>query len=368
MKEAQHIASALVVWYAANKRALPWRRKPYSKDPYCVYVSEIMLQQTQVKTVIPYWDRWMRELPTVEALAAVDEARLLKLWEGLGYYSRARNLQKGARVVLEKYGGRVPRSVEELESLPGVGPYTAGAIASIAFDEAAAAVDGNVIRVLARLFLIADSPASNVGRARFWERAGELMQEATLLRGKYRRPCGDLTEGLMELGATVCTPVNPECGRCPVAARCEARLSGRVSEFPKLPARAKTTERHFLAGVFECGGKFLARQRESGQVNGGLWEFPNVELKSKSALKQELAGFAEGTEVEWTKPIQHSITRYRITVWPVVGRVGRERRKSLAALHGARWVRVAELEALALTAAHRRLWRMAAGVLGLENR
>src|SRR5690349_4448454 len=196
------IVQALLAWFAANARELPWRR---TKDPYAIHVSEIMLQQTQVKTVIPYWERWMRELPTIEALAKAKPDRVLKLWEGLGYYSRARNLQKAAQLILAGHDGVFPGDLEKILGLPGIGPYTAGAISSIAFGLPAPIVDGNVTRVLARYLGIRGDPKSRETKNALWEAAGRLVNAAHDLNA-----CGDFNEALMELGATVCLPHQPD--------------------------------------------------------------------------------------------------------------------------------------------------------------
>ena len=267
------IARSLVAWFARNARPLPWRR---TRDPYAVWVSEVMLQQTQVKTVVPYWERWMRALPDVEALAKARPERLHKLWEGLGYYTRVRNLQRAARVVREEYGGRFPREFEAVLGLPGIGRYTAGAICSIAFNQPRPVLDGNVMRVLARLYGVGGDPREGKTNGRLWELAEELVQCAAKL--KARRGCSALNQSLMELGALVCTPQQPRCGVCPVAKQCVACREGRVEELPGRRRRARATARRFVAFVAQRDGRFLVRQRPAGVVNAHLWEFPNVEV------------------------------------------------------------------------------------------
>ncbi|HAV62375.1 MAG TPA: hypothetical protein DCY13_08435, partial [Verrucomicrobiales bacterium] len=218
------LVRALLKWFPAHARDLPWRR---TLDPYAIWVSEIMLQQTQVKTVIPYFERWMKALPDVEALAACPSDQLHKLWEGLGYYTRVRNMQKAAREIVEQHEGNFPTAHPDILALPGIGRYTAGAIASIAFDQPQPIVDGNVIRVLARLFAIGGDPKEKTTSERFWSQATELVELARTSKRKGGIPvapdalrfsggCSLLNQALMELGATICTPANPACDRCPV--------------------------------------------------------------------------------------------------------------------------------------------------------
>ncbi|MCW5558222.1 MAG: A/G-specific adenine glycosylase, partial [Verrucomicrobiae bacterium] len=261
------MAAALIPWFRARARDLPWRR---TRDPYAIWVSEIMLQQTQVRTVIPYWERWMQALPDVAALARTPEDRVLKLWEGLGYYSRARNLQKAARLLVER-GGVFPDSVEGLLELPGIGRYTAGAIASIAFHRPEPILDGNVIRVLTRLFALGGDPKSSRLNARLWGLAEQLVRAA---EASAHAPgaCSALNQGLMELGALICSPREPHCAECPVASHCRAHALGRAHRYPgggRVPDTVKVCR---VVVVAEQGGRRFVRQRPDGAVNGGFWE------------------------------------------------------------------------------------------------
>jgi A/G-specific adenine glycosylase len=261
------LAADLVAWYRANLRPLPWRR---TREPYAIWVSEIMCQQTRVDTATPYWERWMARFPTVGALAEAPLDDVLGLWAGLGYYGRARNLHRAARVVVADHAGELPRSADGLRAIPGIGRYTAGAIASIAYDEAAPVVDGNVARVLARVFALEDDVRSTAGQRALWQHAAELVPADAP---------GDFNQGLMELGATICTPAKPRCAMCPLAARCAARAAGRQDELPVVPRRKRADELPRLrqiAAWIERDGRVLLAQRPAGGLYGGLWELPQA--------------------------------------------------------------------------------------------
>jgi A/G-specific adenine glycosylase len=323
----QRLTGLLLDWFADNARDLPWRR---TRDPYAIWVSEIMLQQTQVKTVMPYWKRWMRELPTIKAIAKASPDKIHKLWEGLGYYTRARNLQKAAREIMEKHGGKFPDNFDEVLALPGIGRYTAGAVCSIAFNQPVPILDGNVIRVLTRIFGIGKNPREKKTNAQLWDLAEELVSHAKTPSSQRRinpknfaafaplreaKSCSLFNQSLMELGALICTPHNPQCQICPVKRLCVAFRKNRVNEFPNLGKRPTTTARHFIAFIVERNGRFFARQRPAGVVNAHLWEFPNVECNganAKNAFKSIFGVRPPGLEPLCT--IRHSITRYRITL------------------------------------------------------
>jgi A/G-specific adenine glycosylase len=273
VRRAEPIAAAVVAHYAQVRRDLPWRR---TRDPYAIWVSEIMLQQTRVATVIPYWERWMARFPTVSALAGAPLDDVLAAWAGLGYYSRARNLHAGAQAVGARFGGALPSCAAELREVPGIGPYTAGAIASIAFGERAPLVDGNVARVLARVFAIEHDIKSSAGSKALWTVAGELMAALP----EAAAP-GDLNQGLMELGATICAPTQPRCLVCPLARDCAAARTGRQDELPVVAARKKASELPVIARTVvwleEAGEIVLARRRPDG-LFGGLWELPPLDV------------------------------------------------------------------------------------------
>ena len=268
LEAADFFASALLEWYAANKRDLPWRQ---DRDPYRIWVSEVMLQQTRVDTVIPYYERFMRRFPTIKDLAEAPEEEVLKLWEGLGYYSRARNLQAGARQVVERHGGVVPDDKAALSALRGIGPYTAGAILSIAFGKPEPAVDGNVMRVLSRYFLLEDDVAKPSARARI-----ERLAASFIPAGQ----AGDFNQAVMELGALVCTPKSPGCLLCPVLARCAGRAAGRERELPvkskQKPPRPELRLAALVEGRGRHAGKVLVRRRPDSGLLARMWELPHV--------------------------------------------------------------------------------------------
>lgn len=255
------IAQPLLHWFWANHRVLPFRSDP---TPYHVWVSEIMLQQTRVSAAVPYYERFVQELPDIPALAACEEERLLKLWEGLGYYSRVRNLQKAARIVCEQYGGQLPGNLAALKKLPGIGDYTAGAIASIGFGIPAPAVDGNVLRVFARLY----------------NDEGDIMQPAvkaaTTQKVMAQQPAeapGDFNQALMELGALVCTPGQPDCAACPLKALCLGRQSGNPARLPqKAPKKARKKCELTLCLAQDAAGRWLLQKRGEQGVLAGLWQ------------------------------------------------------------------------------------------------
>lgn len=266
VKKNADIRGPLLAWYDRQKRDLPWRR---TRDAYAIWLSEVMLQQTQVATVIPYWEKFLARFPTVEALAAAPLEDVLAGWRGLGYYSRARNLHRAAQEVVARFGGRLPSTAAELLTLPGFGRYTSGAVASIAFGEEAPLVDGNVARVLSRLFEVEGVPGDKAREARLWELAGVLV--------KGERP-GDLNQALMEHGATVCRPESPLCLLCPVRDACLAYRHGRVDELPPAKVRAAPKRMTLALAVWAHGDTLLFARRAEKGLFGGLWELPAAEV------------------------------------------------------------------------------------------
>jgi A/G-specific adenine glycosylase len=271
VRDAAGIRRALLAWYDANRRDLPWRQ---SRDPYAIWISEAMLQQTRVETVIPYYERFLGRFPDVRALATADMDDVLSVWAGLGYYSRARNLRAAAQEVVERHGAQLPGDAEALRSLPGIGRYTAGAVASIAFDRPEPVLDGNVKRVLARLLALREDVKRADVTERLWAEAGELAAGP--------RP-GDLNQALMELGALRCTPRSPDCGACPLSRRCAARRAGDPESIPLRTPRRAVPRVEAAAALVVRGGRALAVRRPPRGLMGGLWELPGDDLAAREA-------------------------------------------------------------------------------------
>lgn len=294
------IPAPLLSWYKRNKRTLPWRENP---TPYRVWVSEIMLQQTRVEAVKEYYLRFMTELPNVEALAECEEEKLLKLWEGLGYYSRVRNMQKAARRILSVYGGEFPKSIEELQSLPGIGSYTAGAIASIAFGQPRAAVDGNVFRVAARL----EENPTCIADAKYRK---YLEERLSAVYPQDAEECSQFTQSLFELGALVCKPV-PECGNCPLKGVCRAYRNGTQKLFPVLPVKKEKRQEKIYVFMLQTPSGFCIRRREQGVLKG-MNEFPShvvfLDETPENVLNEW--GMYEFTEIK-RKKYTHIFTHIR---------------------------------------------------------
>lgn len=305
----KQLRERLLAWYDVSRRDLPWRR---SRDPYAIWISEAMLQQTRIETVIPYYMRFLKRFPDVEALAAADRDDVFELWTGLGYYSRARNLHRSAQMVMDEFGGKVPSTAPALRKLPGVGRYTAGAVASIAFGREEAVVDGNVVRVLSRLLDIrADVTRKDVVE-RIWEEAGALA------RGP--RP-GDLNQALMELGATVCTPRSPRCENlCPMKRLCRGRQAGDVTSLPNKPKKKKPRPVSAIAAWIQRRGEILIVKRPDTGLLANLWELPGGELPAAAEPKDQVVRILrERTGVEVQNPIaagtvDHIFTHLRLSL------------------------------------------------------
>lgn len=308
--EKQRLRRLLLAWYAGAARDLPWRK---SQDPYRVWVSEIMLQQTQVATVRDYFQRFVAAFPDVLALAAADERQVLRLWEGLGYYRRARQLHAAAKKVAADHGGRFPQDVDALQSLPGIGRYTAGAIASIAFDQRAAILEANTIRLLSRLIAYRDDPLKAAGQRVLWQTAADILPQTNVAR---------FNQALMELGSLVCTPTDPRCKECPLTGVCVAFGAGLQDGIPRPKAKQEYTELREAAVVIRRNGRVLMRECLAGERWAGLWDFPRFALEAEGPLfasdeivskVRELTGVtcALGPLV---KTIKHGVTRYRITL------------------------------------------------------
>lgn len=267
MKTIDCFQQELLTWYHHEKRDLPWR---ISTDPYRVWVSEIMLQQTQVVTVIPYFNRFMEWFPTIKDLAEANEDRLLKAWEGLGYYSRVRNMQHAAKQIVENFDGQMPDNLKDILSLKGIGPYTGGAIASIAFSLPEPAIDGNVMRVYSRLFCLSEDIALAKTRKVFDEYVSQTMSKT--------EP-GDFNQALMDLGATICTPTKPSCDTCPISQYCEARKTETIQLYPVKKKKEKAKPLYYVATVDKNNeGAFLLEKRPSDGLLADMWTFPMIEV------------------------------------------------------------------------------------------
>lgn len=303
---ASPLQTRLLNWYHKNKRTLPWRDHP---DAYAVWVSEIMLQQTRVETVIPYFEKWMRLFPSVVDLAEASEQEVLAAWEGLGYYSRARNLHKASKIVARKYDGNLPDDLVELIMLPGIGRYTAGAIASIAFGKDEPALDGNLKRVYARLFDSEESVDSPAGEKWLWD-----IARCNLPKGK----AGDFNQALMDLGATICIPKNPRCLICPLMKLCQACANGTQQLRPVRKPKKMVPHYVQVAGVVMRRGKVLLVQRPPKGLLGGMWEFPNGRVDGDPAEELAKALRSEyNLKVQRREAlgvVQHAYTHFRVTV------------------------------------------------------
>ena len=336
------LATALLEWFDGRRRDVPWRGE---RDPYALLVAEVMAQQTRLETAIPFHRRFMARFPDVRSLAAADEDEVLKLWEGLGYYARARNLRRAARLVVAEHDGRFPETAAELRRLPGVGPYTAGALASLAFGRPEPAIDGNARRVLSRLHdLEAPTPSALGGAAR------------SLLEGALERP-GALNQALMDLGSEVCTPRRPRCGECPLSAGCLARRRGTVALRPPARVRPRPPERCEAAAVVRREGRILVLRRPATGLLGGLWDFPSFPLPASAtpravlaaALREELGLLCRvGDRI---RELAHAFSHFRLRLalhsasW-IDGAVCPERPH--------RWATTAELDGLAFPVYQRR--------------
>ena len=336
-------ATRILDWYASHARRLPWRAPDGGGDPYAVWVSEIMLQQTRVETVIPYYERWLALFPSVAALAEASQQSVLSAWEGLGYYSRARNLHQAAKTVMDEFGGQIPRDAAQLRRLPGIGRYTAAAIAAIAFNQDVAALDGNLRRVFARVFDVSQPADSPAGEQTLW-----ALAESCLPRGR----AGDYCQALMDLGATVCLPKNPLCLLCPLAELCRARALGIQEQRPVHAPKPAVPHKLKAAAVILGDGGALLSQRPAKGLLGGLWEFPSAEVNADAPK-----ALAAAIETEYrlrVSPLarlgefRHAYTHFTLTesVWRcelVNGKGASRGVASLRPYHVIKWVPLGEL-------------------------
>ncbi len=339
------LSSDLLNWYKKHGRTLPWRDHP---DPYAVWVSEIMLQQTRVDTVIPYFEKWMKLFPDIPALAKADEQTVLNAWEGLGYYSRARNLHKAAKIVAEKFGGELPRNLDDLRSLPGIGRYTVGAIASMAFKMDEPTLDGNLRRVFSRLFDVIEFADSPAGEKILWGLAAE-----NLPKGK----AGDYNQALMDLGATICLPKNPRCLLCPLMEICEARKNGTQELRPVLKPKKQAPHYVHAAAVIIERGRVLLHQRPADGLLGGMWEFPNARVEADPA-----AGLVKAINAAYSFKVkrkdalgvvQHAYTHFKVTVYAF-----RCEAASVPKNKNLKWVKLGELDDFPMGKVDRQIAKM----------
>jgi A/G-specific adenine glycosylase len=317
---------------------MPWRDHP---DPYAIWVSEIMLQQTRVETVIPYFERWMGRFPTLETLAHASQQDVLSAWEGLGYYSRARNLHRAAQIVLHEHQGQVPAELDALRRLPGIGRYTAGAIASLAFGLDEPALDANIRRVLARAFNVSLPARSPQGERQLWALAREHLPPGR---------AGDYNQALMDLGSQVCTPRAPRCLICPLAELCQARALGLQEQRPVLEARPETPHYMVTAAVIERQGQILIAQRPPDGLLGGLWEFPGGKVEPgedlPTSLKREIREELDA-EIEVGETLgeyRHAYTHFKVTLHAFRCTLSNRREPRPVQVSDLRWAAPAELE------------------------
>jgi A/G-specific adenine glycosylase len=342
------IRKKLPRWYARHRRSLPWRK---SRDPYTIWVSEIMLQQTRVDQAAPYFDRFMKRFPTVRDLAAAGQEEVLKAWEGMGYYSRARNLHRAAQIVAEEMEGYLPEDAEALRKLPGIGPYTAGAIASIAFGLDEPVLDGNVIRVFTRLFAISADSAATDTRKQLWS-----LGEKIIPPGK----AGDFNQALMDLGATVCLPRNPRCDACPVREACQAFQAGDPERYPRKKARKPVPHETIVAGIIRKKGRILIARRKPEGLLGGLWEFPGGKKESGETLEEALVReIREETDVRVSidsllTRVEHAYSHFRITLHAFECTYIAGRARALGS-DAVKWILPGELDRHAFPAANHKI-------------
>ena len=342
------IAPRLLDWYSQSGRELPWRN---TRDPYRIWLSEIMLQQTRVESVIGYFQRFLQAFPTVEHLAAAPVTAVIDLWAGLGYYARARNLHAAAKMVVEEFAGSFPAQAEDLQQLPGVGRSTAGAISALAFDRRAAILDGNVRRILCRLFAWQEPPRSARAEKQLWLWAEQLTPAGAV---------HDYTQAIMDLGATVCVPRQPLCEQCPLLACCQARKHGLEQQLPLKQATKKIPVRQQVALLLEWQGRYLVRRRLTHGFLGGLWEFPGLDLATEETAQQKIAilmsDLAVSGEVAPLGSITHIYSHFRLELQ--LFRLSIEQRP-LVAEGEHDWCELSQLKELALHGAHKKaldLW------------
>lgn len=351
MSRMDPITRRLLAWYARHQRPFPWRGE---RDPYRIWVSEVMLQQTQAVTAIPYYRRFVARWRNIRALAAARLDDVLKVWEGLGYYARARNLHTGAQAVVRDFGGRLPRDVATLRTIPGIGRYTAGAIASMAFGLDEPTVDANIQRVISRLFAVRQEVRSAAGRNSVWTHAREILPAGA---------AGDFNQALMDLGASICSPRKPNCAACPVRSHCKAYQEGRPERYPVIRAQTLGPERHLAVPVIFRRGRVLIARRRTGGLLGGMWEFSGGAIapgESPRAACRRAAAAELGVRVRLGDPlgtVKHAFSHFHLTlhIFRCEYVSGEPCSKSADRV---RWAYPRELDRFAWSSAHRRIVAM----------
>ena len=343
----KEIQARLLQWYKKNGRDLPWRK---TRDPYAIWVSEIMLQQTQVPTVIPYYKNFLKSFPTVRHLAKANLSRVLRLWEGLGYYSRARNLHRASQIVSNHFHGEIPDQPKDLLTLPGIGQYTAGAILSIAFNKPAPILDGNVRRVLSRLFAISGSPLRGKTEGLLWHLSGSLIPKGY---------ASSFNQGLMDLGAMICTPKEPQCPKCPLRDLCKGRASGEPERYPSKRLKRAIPHRESVSAVIRKNEKVLLCERPPKGLLGGLWEFPSWESEGRKNgrwLRDRIRGeLGMGVNVKESIGTFHqTFSHFKLTLQVFLC-------QHLNGKGKGKWVSLRKLHALPMSRIHRRIAEKLAG-------
>jgi A/G-specific adenine glycosylase len=338
----EKLQANLLRWFKKNARDLPWRK---TRDPYAIWVSEVMLQQTQVPTVIPYYRRFLKSFPTIRHLARANLSGVLKIWEGLGYYSRARNLHRASKIILGKFRGKIPDTLDDLLTLPGLGRYTVGAILSIAYNKEAPVLDGNVKRVLSRLYAISGDPKKTEGL--LWQ-----ISESLIPQGRANA----FNQALMDLGSMICTPKEPQCPRCPLMDECKGKALGNPESYPSKVVKKRIPHRVALSAVIQRNGKILLRQRPPKGLLGGLWEFPNwkIEEKGRSSLRLRLRNYIK-KEMGMNVNVKESIGTFKQTFSHFKLTLHAFNCEVIGGKAKGKWVPIKSLQQLAMSRIHRRI-------------
>jgi len=336
------IQKKLLRWFEKNGRDLPWRK---TRDPYAIWVSEMMLQQTQVATVIPYYKNFLKTFPTVRHLARADLSKVLKVWEGLGYYTRARNLHRASQIVLNHFHGRIPDTLKDLLGLPGIGRSTAGAILSFAYNREEPILDGNVKRVLSRLFAVSGHPVRGKTEGLLWK-----ISESLIPKGRSN----PFNQALMDFGSMLCTPKDPQCSFCPLQKLCRGYLSGKPERYPLRTIKKPIPHRIAISAVIQKNGKVLLHQRPLKGLLGGLWEFPNWPIKTKENLNHQMrenakVGFELKVKIKsYLGTFHQTYSHFKLTLHIYHCQSSNSNKRG-------KWISIKNLDQLAMPKIHRRI-------------